>query len=70
MGPYRVAACPRPLTGRRFAAQISIASRRGSASTGWVMRFINDFASDQEAAHDALEQGQNWVRATMRAPAH
>jgi hypothetical protein len=70
MGKYRVAACPRPLTGGRFAAQVSIASGRGSASTDRVMRFIPDFPTYQEAAHYAIEQGLNWVRETTRGPTH
>jgi hypothetical protein len=35
-----------------------------------VMRFTPDFPTDQDAAHDAIEQGLNSVRATPRAPTH
>lgn len=35
-----------------------------------VMRFTPDFPTDQDAAHDAIEQGLNSVRDTPRAPTH
>ncbi len=61
IGKYRIAACPRPLDGGRFEAQVSIASGRGSASTDRVMRFSDDFSTHDAAAHYALSQGINWV---------
>ncbi len=61
IGKYRIAACPRPLDGGRFEAQVSIASGRGSASTDRVMRFCDDFPTHDAAAHYALSQGINWV---------
>ncbi len=66
MGKYRIAACPRPLDGGRFAAQVSIASGRGSASTDRVMRFHDDFPTHAAAAHYALAQGIVWVYETTR----
>lgn len=61
MGRYRIAACPRPLPGGRFAAQVSIASGTGSARTDRVMRFHDDFATLDAAAHYAVAQGIDWV---------
>jgi hypothetical protein len=66
IGKYRIAACPSPLMGGRYAAQVSIASGRGSASTDRVMRFTDDFASLDAAAHYAMAQGINWARAATR----
>jgi len=66
IGKYRIAACPRLLDGGRFAAQVSIASGRGSASTDRVMRFVDDFPTHDAAACYAIEQGLNWVRETTR----
>lgn len=66
MGKYRIAACPRQLAGGRFAAQVSIASGRGSASTDRVMRFHDEFSTHDAAAHYAIAQGIDWVRATAR----
>ncbi len=66
MGKYRIAACPRPLSGGRFAAQVSIASGSGSATTDRVMRFHDEFASHDAAADFAIEQGIDWVRDTTR----
>jgi len=67
LGKYRIAACPRAIEGGRYAAQVSIASGRGSASTDRVMRFIDDFPTHEAAASYAIEQGLNWVRETTRA---
>ena len=50
VGKYRIAACPRALPTGRFAAQVSVASGRGSASTDRVMCFTNDFATRDAAA--------------------
>jgi len=61
IGKYRISACPRPLDSGRFAAQVSIASGHGRASTDRVMRFCDDFCSHDAAAHYALSQGINWV---------
>ena len=66
IGKYRIAACPQPLESGRFAAQVSIASGRGSASTDRVIRFCDDFSSHDAAAHYALAQGIEWVHQTTR----
>lgn len=67
MGKYRIAACPRQLSSGQFAAQVSIASGRGSASTDRVMRFYDEFSSHDAAASYAIEQGIDWVRDRTRA---
>ena len=61
LGKYRIAACPRALPSGRFAAQVSVASGQGSASTARIMYFIDDFATHDDAASYALAQGMNWV---------
>ena len=66
MGKYRIAACPRQLACGQFAAQVSIASGRGSASTDRVMRFHDEFPTHDAAAHYAIAQGIDWVRETTR----
>ncbi len=66
MGKYRIAACPRLLSSGQFAAQVSIASGRGSASTDRVMRFHDEFSSHDAAASYAIEQGIDWVRGMTR----
>jgi hypothetical protein len=66
MGKYRIAACPSALPCGQFAAQVSIASGRGSASTDRVMRFHNAFASHDAASRFALAQGIHWVRGMTR----
>jgi hypothetical protein len=66
IGKYRISACPRPLDDGRYAAQVSIASGSGRASTDRVMRFCDDFLSHDAAAHYALSQGINWVCQTTR----
>ncbi len=66
MGKYRIAACPEQLPCGHYAAQVSIASGRGSASTDRVMRFHDEFASHHDAAQFSIAQGINWVRATTR----
>lgn len=66
IGKYRIAACPSPLHCGRFAAQVSIASGRGSASTDRVMRFTEDFPSHDAAADYAMAQGIDWVHASTR----
>lgn len=66
MGKYRIAACPRQLDSGRFAAQVSIASGHGSASTDRVMRFVDDFLTIDAAADYAIAQGIDWVSATTR----
>lgn len=66
MDKYRIAACPRPLPCGRFAAQVSIASGTGSASTDRVMRFVDDFATFDAAARYAVAQGVAWVNDTLR----
>jgi translation initiation factor IF-1 len=66
MGKYRIAACPRQLPGGQYAAQVSIASGSGSASTDRVMRFHDEFTSHDAAARFAIAQGIDWVYATMR----
>ena len=67
VGKYRIVACPRALPCGRFAAQVSVASGRGSASTDRVMCFTNDFATRDAAASFALAQGLDWVRSTTQA---
>ena len=66
MGKYRIAACPRQLEDWQYAAQVSIASGSGSASTDRVMRFHNEFPTHAAAAHYAIAQGIDWVRETTR----
>jgi len=61
LGKYRIAACPRALPSGRFAAQVSVASGRGSASTARIMCFIDDFATHADASNYALAQGLDWV---------
>jgi hypothetical protein len=68
MGKYRIAACPRQLPSGQFAAQVSIASGSGRASTDRVMRFHDEFPSHDAAARYAVEQGIDWVRACTRPP--
>ena len=67
MGKYRIAACPRELSNGQFAAQVLIASGRGSASTDRVMRFHDEFTSLDAAANYSIEQGIDWVRDLTRA---
>lgn len=64
LGKYRIAACPRVLPSGRFAAQVSVASGRGSASTARVMCYSDDFATHADAASYALSQGLIWAQAT------
>lgn len=66
LGKYRIAACPRPLPGGLFAAQVSIASGSGSASTDRVMRFVDEFTTHDAAADYAIAQGIDWVHHTAR----
>lgn len=66
MGKYRIAACPRELPCGQFAAQVSIASGRGSASTDRVMRFHDAFPSHDAASRYAIAQGIDWVRVNTR----
>jgi hypothetical protein len=64
LGRYRIAALPWRLVNGRYAAQVSIASGTGSATTDRVMRFHDDFPTYRSAARYALAQGLRWVRAT------
>jgi hypothetical protein len=66
MGKYRIAACPRPIDSGRFAAQVSIASGSGSASTDRVMCFTDDFSTMDAAATYAIAQGIDWVSAATK----
>ncbi|MDH4483445.1 MAG: hypothetical protein QE279_12195 [Rhodoferax sp.] len=66
IGKYRIAACTSPGAQGRYAAQVSIASGRGSASTDRVMRFVDDFPSPDAAAQYALAQGIDWAHAALR----
>ncbi|WP_310613129.1 hypothetical protein [Limnohabitans sp.] len=68
LGKYRIAACPRALPSGRFAAQVSVASGQGSASTARIMSFIDDFATHADAANYSLAQGLDWVHRTT--PTH
>ena len=61
VGKYRIAACPRALPSGRFAAQVSVASDQGSASTARIMSFVDDFATHDDATQYALAQGMDWV---------
>ena len=61
VGEYRIAACPRALPSGRFAAQVSVASGQGSASTARIMSFVDDFATHDDATQYALAQGMDWV---------
>ncbi|BDU54958.1 MULTISPECIES: hypothetical protein [unclassified Limnohabitans] len=61
VGKYRIAACPRALPSGRFAAQVSVASGQGSASTARIMSFVDDFATHDDATQYALAQGMDWV---------
>jgi hypothetical protein len=61
VGKYRIAACPRALPSGRFAAQVSVASGQGSASTARIMSFVDDFATHDDATQYALAQGMEWV---------
>ncbi len=67
LGRYRIAACPVALPGGRFAAQVAIASGHGSASTARVMRFVDDFATHDDAVRYAQAQGLSWVAARQPA---
>lgn len=66
LGKYRIAACPRPLPGGLFAAQVSIASGSGSASTARLMRYDSAFSTHDAAADYAIAQGIDWVHDTAR----
>jgi hypothetical protein len=66
-GKYRIAASPRALPCGRFAAQVSVASGQGSASTARIMSFVDDFATHDDAANYSLAQGLNWVHRTASA---
>ena len=68
LGKYRIAACPRALPSGRFAAQVSVASGQGSASTARIMSFIDDFATHADAANYSLAQGLDSVHRTT--PTH
>jgi hypothetical protein len=67
IGKYRIVALSRPLDGGRFAAQVSIASGSGRASTDRVMRFTDDFPTHAQAACYAMAQGIDWVHASTGA---
>lgn len=67
IGRYRIVANPRPTPCGRFAAQVSIASGQGSASTARVMRFDEAFSTHEAAAHFGHEQGVRWVRSRQVA---
>jgi hypothetical protein len=66
LGKYRIAALPRPLPGGLFAAQVSIASGQGSASTARVIRFDSAFSTHDAAADYGLAQGIDWVHDAAR----
>jgi hypothetical protein len=67
LGKYRIAACPRALPCGRFAAQVSVASGVGSASTDRVICFTDDFATHEAAASFSMAQGLDWVQGTHRS---
>jgi hypothetical protein len=66
IGKYRIAACASPSSTGRFSAQVSIASGRGSASTDRVMRFVDEFSTQDAAAQYALAQGVDWAHTALR----
>lgn len=66
LGKYRIAAYSRVLPSGRFAAQVSVASGQGSASTARIMSFIDDFATHDDAANYSLAQGLDWVHRTVQ----
>lgn len=61
LGKYRIAAMSRALPDGLYAAQVSIASGQGSASTDRVIRFDSAFSTHDAAASYALAQGIDWV---------
>lgn len=69
IGRYRIVANPRPTPCGRYAAQVSIASGQGSASTARVMRFDGAFSTHEAAARFGHEQGVQWVRSRQMADA-
>jgi hypothetical protein len=69
MGKYRIAALPRLLPDGLFAAQVSIASGHGSASTDRVIRFDSAFPTHDAAADYAMAQGIDWVHDSTRLSA-
>ena len=66
IGKYRIAACHTPSATGRYHAQVSIASGSGSTSTDRVMRFVDDFSTQDAAAQYALAQGIDWAHAALR----
>lgn len=65
LGKYRIAACPRTLPSGLYAAQVSIASGKGSACTDRVMCFTDHFADHAEASQFAISKGLDWVNLMM-----
>lgn len=61
LGRYRIAARPVALPSGRFAAQVAIASGQGSASTACLMRFVDDFATHEDATRYAQAEGLTWA---------
>ena len=59
LGKYRIAACPRLLDDGRYAAQVSIASGRGSASTD---RVIAVYGATNWQAPNWMGLPVQWVR--------
>jgi len=66
LGKYRIAASPRALPGGMYAAQVSIASGHGSASTARLIRYDSAFSTHEAAADYAIAQGIHWVHDTTR----
>lgn len=66
LGKYRIAASPRLLPGGMFAAQVSIASGHGSASTARLIRYDSAFSTHEAASDYAMAQGIDWVHDITR----
>lgn len=66
IGKYRIAACPSLYFEGSYLAQVSIASGSGSASTDRVMRFTDNFSSQDDAAQYALAQGIDWAHSALK----
>jgi len=49
-----------------FAAQVSIASGHGSASTARLIRYDSAFSTHEAASDYAMAQGIDWVHDTTR----
>ena len=66
VGKYLVSPLSKLLDDGRNGASVSIRSGRGSASTDRVMRFTDQFESEDAAHRYAHEQGLIWVAQSSR----